>query len=164
MNYAATVTGLVDETLTLFAECDPGSTDPELSEAWFLLMDLSQMSGARLLERGFGGLLGAADEVQLYYGQLERVAKVALDAPFKVPSVALRPLKAAGRFVENTRELDEVCALLMMTPQICAGLLEYLTRTAGRDARPAIDVLELAVRAGSVYRDSLRRCIPAASF
>lgn len=160
MTNPANVTGLVDQSLTLFAECDPSSNDPQLSEAWGLLMGLSQMSGARLLESGFGGLIGAADEVQLYYGQLERVAKIAHDAPFKVPSIALRPLKAAGRFVENTRELDEVCALLLMTPQICAGLAEYLTRTAGRQARPAIDVLDLAVRAGSVYRDSLVRSIP----
>lgn len=156
------VTTLVEETLTLFAECDPGSHDPAFEEAWALVPDLAQMSGARLMEPRFGGLIGAADEVALYLGQLERVSRVTRDAPFLVPAIALRPLKAAGRYVERTADIDEVCTLLLATPHIAAGYAEFLSRTAGRAARPALDVLELAVRAGSVYRDSLVRAVPAA--
>ncbi|MBS3182363.1 MULTISPECIES: hypothetical protein [Leucobacter] len=161
MNTDNGVDSLVDESLTLFAECDPGITDPYLEEAWALLVDLVQMAGARLMEHRFGGLISAADEVALYLGQLERVSQVAREAPFQVPAIALRPLKAAGRFVEHSPHRDEVCQLLLAMPHIIAGYASYLTRTAGRPARPALDVLDLAVRAGSVYRDSLTRAVPA---
>lgn len=159
----AQVGTLIDETLTLLADCDPASNDPHFEDAWELLVDVLRMAGARLLEQRFGGLLVAADEVQLYIGHLDRVSRIAADAPFRVPAIALRPLKAAGRFVEHTSDVGEVCRLLTAAPQLAAGISEYLLRTAGRQARPALDLLELAVRAGSVYRDSLIRAVPAAS-
>lgn len=161
MNTNNGVDTLVADSLTLFAECDPGTTDPSLEEAWALLVDLSQMGGARLMEPGFGGLVAAASEVELYLGQLDRVSRVAHKAPFRVPAIALRPLKAAGRFVVHTTDIEEVCRLLLAMPHIVAAFGTFLQRTAGRPARPALDVLELAVRAGSVYRDGLNRAVPA---
>ncbi|WP_053353950.1 hypothetical protein [Leucobacter musarum] len=155
------VTTLVTETVTLFAECDASTQDPTLEEAWALVVDVSQLSGARLMEPRFGGLTQAADEVALYLGQFDRVSRITRDAPFRVPATALRPLKAAGRFVENTDSIDEVCALLLALPHIAAAYLAYLERTGGRYALPLTDLMKLAVRAGSVYRDSFTRTIPA---
>lgn len=157
----AQVDRLVEESITLLSECDPGRQDPLFGDAWSTLIDLTQAGGTRLLEKRFGYLMGAADEVCLYLGQLERVSRVSHGAPFRVPQMAIRPLQAAGRFVEDTHDLDEVCALLLVTPQIAAAYSDYLRRTAGRQARPVLDLLELAVRAGSVYRDSFRRAVPA---
>lgn len=154
---------LIDETLTLLADCDPASNDPQFEDAWELFIDVTSMAGSRLLEHGFGELMTAADEVQLYLGQLDRVSRIAADAPFRVPAIALRPLKAAGRFVEDTTDTNEVCRLLTAAPQLAAGMSEFLMRTAGREARPALDLLDLAVRAGGVYRDSLMRAVPAAA-
>lgn len=160
MGVTVQVDGLIDETFTLLAECDPGHHDPCIEDAWLLVVDLMQAGGTRLLEKRFGELISAADEVALYLGHLERVSRVVRTAPFRVPSLAIRPLQAAGRFVESTGDLDEVCGLLMAAPQVVAAYAEFLRRTVGRPARPALDVLELAVRAGSVYRDCLRRAVP----
>lgn len=155
------VSTLVEETITLLTDCDPGGNDPLLDESWDLLVSLTHMAATRLLEPRFGGLLGAADEVLLYLGQLERVSRVVPGAPFRVPTIALRPLKAAGRFVENSNDIDEVCTLLMCVPQLAAGYSAYLIRTGGRSARPVLDLLDLAVRAGGVYRESFTRTVPS---
>ena len=161
MNTDTRVGSLVDESLTSLTECDPGIDDPYLEDAWALLVDLMQMAGARLMERRFGGLIGAADEVALYLGHLERVSPVTRESPVRVPAIALRPLRTAGRLVEHSPHRDDVCHLLLAVPQILIGWASYLTRTYGRYALPVLDVLDLAVRAGSVYQDSLTRAIPA---
>lgn len=157
----AQVTVLVDDTLKLLGECDAGGRDPLLEDAWHLLADMTGMGGARLTEQRLGALIPAADEVELYLGQMERVSKCAKGAPFQVPGIAIRRLKAVGRFVEDTRDRDEVCAFLLAVPQLAEGYSEYLARAAGRHARPVIELLDLVVRSGSVYRDSLVRAVPA---
>lgn len=151
---------LAGEARLLLKECDPVDGDPGLSEAWELFLDVTNMAGSKLMEHRFGRQMSAADDVAHYMFHLERVAVVGRGAPFAVPSVALRSVKAAGRLLEETDRLDEVQGFLTDLPAYPAAMSEYLVRTAGRNAKPVVDVLDIASRAGSVYRDCLHRSLP----
>lgn len=154
-----TVLKLTEQSRLMLEDCDPATGDPSLAEAWELLVSVTSMAGARLMEKQFSGLTPAADEVALYMGHLDRVSRVGKGAPFAVPASALRPIKAAGRLLEETQDLDELQSFLWDVPPYASAMSGYLTRTAGRRARPVIDVLDLATRAGGVYRDCLTRAI-----
>lgn len=151
---------LIENMLKMLAECDPGGQDPGLPEAINLLIDVTHNCSVRLLDPCFNSLPYAADEVQLYLAQIERVQRVSVGSPFRVPKTALRSLRAAGRYIEHTTDLEEISLLLMAVPELLAGYSDFLVRTGGRSARPIIEVLALAIRSGSVYRDCLRRTLP----
>ena len=157
-----TVLKLTEQSRKMLEDCDPSTGDPTLAEAWELLLSVTSMAGSKLMEKQFGGLVPAADEVALYMGHMDRVTRVGRDAPFAVPASAVRPLKAAGRLLDETKDLDELESFLWDLPPYASAMSGYLARTAGRRARPVIDVLDLATRAGGVYRDCLARTIPPA--
>lgn len=154
------VTALTRDIRTALVELTPLADDPHFEEVWAVLMQVTNVAGARLLEPRFGQLLEAADEVRLYLAQLERVARVSIGAPIRVPMLAARPLRAAGRFLDSTREADEIVAFLMEVPGLTEAFSSHLIRTAGMQSRPLVDVLDLATRAGAVFLECMERVIP----
>lgn len=157
----AQIRRLVTDTTRLLADAgSAGDGDPAFTAAWDLLTDVVQLAAARLLERRFDELTAASGEVMLYLSHLERVTRVAKDAPFTVPSRVVQQLQAIGRFLESTKDLAEIGEFLNSIPGIVAALAAYLTREAGRRALPVVEVLDLAVRAGGLYQDCLERALP----
>lgn len=159
----AGVTTLIHDSRKALAELTPTQDDPLFTEIWRVLEYVVFDAGSRLMESRFGGLIDAAEEVALYVAQLERVTRVAAEAPVRVPLLAARPLRAAGRLLEQTRSGDEIIGFLVEVPGLTAAFAEYLTRTAGIRARPLVDVLDLATRSGAVFVDCLERCAPGLS-
>lgn len=159
---------MTHDNITLFTsqvrkylgELHAGSYDPLLSEVWALCVSVTNEAGARLMEHRHGTLLAAAAEVRLYVSHLERVQNVIEGSPLRVPRLAARPLRAAGRYVADTTDSRELVAFLTEVPTLAAAFTEYLIRAEGRKSRPVVDVLDLAVRAGAVFTDCLIRSVP----
>lgn len=154
------VTTLTSEARKALGELSPAADDPLLSEVWELCVSVTNEAGARFLEARHGTLLTAAAEVRLYVSHLERVENVIEGSPLRVPRLAARPLRAAGRYVADTTDSRELVAFLTEVPTLAAAFTDYLIRAEGRKSRPVVDVLDLAVRAGAVFTDCLIRSVP----
>ncbi len=154
------VTVLTGEARKALGELSPTSDDPLLSEVWELCVSVTNEAGSRFLEHAHGPLLSAAAEVRLYVAHLERVENVIEGSPLRVPRLAARPLRAAGRYIADTNDSTELVAFLREVPAIASAFGEYLIRAEGRQSRPVVDVLDLAVRAGAVFTDCLVRAVP----
>lgn len=151
---------LIAQTKQAFAELSPESDAPAFDAVWEMCVDLTNDAGARLLEHKHGSLLSAAEEVRLYLTRLERVGHVGANAPLRVPRLAARHLRTVGRYIEDTDSTEELVTFLLEVPALCEAVGEYLIRAHGRPSRPVVDVLNIAVRAGSIFTDCLSREAP----
>lgn len=151
---------LVDLTAQIhqaLAELTPSATDPSLEHVWEKLTTVTNEAGARLLEIKMGGNYAAAAEVLWFLHHFNRVAKVVEGAPLRIPLLAVRPLEALSRGLQETNDENDLVQFLFELPAIAASLSDHATRNLGRSSLPITDSLFLFARAGSVFQECLRR-------
>lgn len=138
----------------------PGPEDPTFSELWKLYMDVTGLVSVRLTEPSMGSEFGGADRVQVYLAWSEKTTKLCEEMPLRVPSPAVRAVKAAGRYLERTPHVEELGEFLSLSAPIAADLGEYATHGLGRHARPVVDELSFVARAGTLMYESVARAVP----
>lgn len=159
---AAGVEVLLADVRVALAELAPSAGDPTFETVWEMLLTATNLAGSRLLEAAHGEEWYAAEEVRRYLtAHLERVSRVASGSPLQAPLLASRGLRATVRYLEATESTDELLVFLADVPGLADAFSDYLVRTSGRGARPVVDVLDLAVRAGALFRDCLARAVPS---
>ncbi|MFD5600796.1 hypothetical protein ACFWHR_12170 [Leucobacter sp. NPDC058333] len=138
----------------------PGPEDPTFFELWSLYMDITDNVSARLTEPQMGSEFDAAERVQVFLAWSEHVGKICREMPLRVPSPALRAVKAAGRYLDRTPLVDELAEFLRLGSPMVNDLSEYAVEGLGRHARPVVDELSFVSRAGTLMYESVSRTIP----
>lgn len=151
---------LIGEACSTLAAEEAGPDDPSLTEVVDTLIGVMNMAGARLMEAQFGANFTASREVLGYMEHLERVRRTVTGAPIRIPTGGVRPVRVAAKLVETSDEFDEVVALVVGVHQVVDAAAQHTLRRGGAAAKPLEPVLDVAVRAGAVYRDSLELAIP----
>lgn len=141
-------------------ETTPGPEDPSFFELWRLYSDITDLVSVRFTEPGMGGLFGAADRVQWFLAWSEQAGRICRDMPLRVPSPAVRAVKAAGRYLERTPHVDELGEFLRLGSPMVNDLSTYAATGLGRQARPVVDELSLVARAGTLMYESVARAVP----
>lgn len=141
-------------------ETNPGPEDTLFQDVWDLYLDVTNLVSVRLMEPGMGGSTSGAHQVQWFLAWSEQTAKVCAGMPLRVPSPAVRTVKAAGRYLERTPHVDELGEFLRLAPPIVNDLSGYAAQQMGRHAKPVVDELSFAARAGSLMYESVARAVP----
>lgn len=153
----------IDEIYRMFhtgLEVQAGPEDPLFTEAWDIHTAVTHMVGVRLLEERMGASITAAEEVQVQLVRHARVMRVCQGMPLQIPQPAVRALKTAGRYLEDTDQVAELTEYLRLSSPIADNFGEYAGRVLGRQATPVISGLELLARAGAIMSDSLTQSVP----
>ncbi|MFV0435014.1 MAG: hypothetical protein ACK5LO_13670 [Leucobacter sp.] len=154
------VAELIDDAATRIRVEIPKDSDPLVQDVLDLILDVSQMAGARLLEPRFGSLTPAGAEILAYLEHVSRVQRVSVGSPFHIPAAGVRTFRVSARIVEHTDHVDDVIALVIGVCAVVDAVGDSVLRYGGRDARPLENVFDLARRSGPVYRDSLSLVLP----
>lgn len=141
-------------------EMTPGPEDHSFTDVWELYSDVTSMAGVRLMEPRLGSSVEGAEEVRLYLARFERVARISKGMPVRIPEPAVRALRAMGRLLEDTKDVEDLATFFRLASPIANDLAGYAMTHLGRFASPIMDGLTVVARAGSLMSDQLPRAIP----
>lgn len=141
-------------------EMQPGPEDSTFAELWEVYSDVTNLVGCRFMESRMGASMAAAEEVRLYLARYSRVARISTGMPLTVPTHAVRGMKALGRLLESTREVEELGEFVRLSSPMVNDMSAYVARQLGRFSRPVVDGLTVVARAGSIMSDCVWRAVP----
>lgn len=141
-------------------ETTPGPEDPTLFELWTLWTEVTDLVRVRLTEPRMGGNFSAARRVEMCLCWSEQTGRISKEMPLRVPSPTLRAVKAAGRFLERTWQIEELGEFLRLGSPIVNDLSEYAAANLGRQAKPVIDEFSFVSRMNTLTYEAVARSVP----
>lgn len=141
-------------------EMQPGPEDSTFAELWEVYSDVTNLVGCRFMESRMGGSMAAAEEVRLYLARFSRVARISDGMPLTVPSHAMRGMKALGRLLESTRQVEELGEFVKLASPMVNDMSTYVAGQLGRFSRPVVDALTVVARTGSIMSECVWKAVP----
>lgn len=135
--------------------------DASFAEVWEMFANITNLAGCRLMEKRMGESIDAAEEVRLYLARFDRVARVSTGMPLSVPVPAVRGVKAIGRLLEDTRQVEDLGAFFRLSTPLVNDFAGYASRELGRFSRPVVHGLTVVARAGALMSECVQRAVPA---
>ena len=135
--------------------------DATFSEMWEMFANITNLAGCRLMETRMGASLDAAEEVRLYLARFDRVTVVSRGMPLLVPAPAIRGMRALGRLLEDTRQVEDLGAFVRLSTPLVNDYAGYAARELGRFSRPVVHGLTVVARAGALMSECVHRAVPA---